>query len=257
MLTQQVAETKTLSAPELLVLLNPVVEPREVLKAGLKELLVQGFLRLSKNSRKLPLGISFPFTSVQLAARPLPPNPVLRRLLEDLRTAQRHGEQMNQVLSRLQVEYGTTYGGFKQRVVLPRLQAEGLVNPTQRQILGLFKSVHYQHTPQGQELKARLEQDMARARQIAFLLKDDPTQVVALMASLGAAALLVPELWPHWGEINSLLQRYTDGGYPPTTGGDSSLFDEDWKSLEGAFSEFDSSFDASDGGGGDSGGGGE
>lgn len=256
MLAEQMAETKELSGPELLVLLNPAVEAREVLKVGLKELLARGLLRLETGSRKGLWGMAVPQTRLRLTPGPLPQNPVLQRLLEDLRSARRHGEEMNRVLERLKAEYGFLYTGFKERVVLPHLHTLGLFRPHEQRILGLFRNIRHERTPKGEAIQERLQPLMAQARRIAPLLKDNPAQVVPLMASLGAAALLVPELWPHWGEINALLQRYADGGYAFVTGstdGSSPLM-EDWKSLETSFGELDSSFDASDGGGGDGGG---
>jgi hypothetical protein len=246
---QQIREVnpKDLSAPELLVLLNPSVEAREVLKVGCKELLAMGLVRLEKSSWRGWLGVRMTGTNLRPGPGERPRNPVLYGLLGDLRSACRHGTEIGQVLQQLRSEYGQSFQKFKEKLVLPGLLRQGLLEEQPVKVLGLFESRRYRQTAAGLALKQLLEGQMAQARQAGRLLRDDPQQVVALVASLGSAAILVPELWPYFGEINARLrQRMDNNAQDP----DEASLD----SLEQAFAEVDSSFDAADGGG-DGGGG--
>lgn len=239
--------SKDLSAPELLVLLNPSVEAREALKAGFKELLAMGLVRLEKSSRRGWLGVRMTGTNLRQGPGERPRNPVLYDLLGDLRSACRHGTEIGQVLQQLRNEYGQSFQKFKEKIVLPSLLRQGLLEEQPVRVLGLFESRRYCQTATGLGLKQLLEGQMAQARQTGRLLKDDPQQVVALVASLGSAAILVPELWPFFGEINARLrQRMDNSAQDPS---EASL-----DSLEQAFAEVDSGFDAADGGGNGGGG---
>jgi hypothetical protein len=245
-------DTKDLSAPELLVLLNPAVEAPEALKVGVKELMAVGLVHLGKISRRGWLGFKVSSTNLHLSPGERPKNLVLYGLLGDLRSALRHDPEVGQVLQQLRREYGSNYEQFKQKIILPGLLRLGLLESQSQEGMGWFKTTRYRHTAAGLAQKEQLEDQMAQARQIARLLRDDPPQVVALMAHLGSAAILVPELWPYFGEINALIARQDDGGGSliPIFGAGSHDPDPSkasYDSLDQAFAGLDSSFDASGG----------
>lgn len=223
---------------------------------GFKDLVAMGLVRLGKNSHT---GLKRSWMRLQATQIHLwldpgerPKNPIRYGLLSDLRSAARHGNEFARVLQQLQREYGYAYTKFKLKIVLPGLIRQGLLEPQQHKVVGLFNTIRYRHTVAGLAQKERLEYDMARARQISRLLKDDPAQVAALIASLGAAIILMPELWPYFGQINELMRKRSesDDGDDGGTNDAEAGFDD----LEQAFSYVDSGFDSSDsrsdGGGG-------
>lgn len=95
---------------------------------------------------------------------------------------------------------------------MPSLLWQGLLEPQQQKVVGLFETTRYRYTAAGLAQKERLEQQMTQSSQTASLLKDDPPQLAALLYSLGSAAILVPELWPYFGEINARFARQDDRG---------------------------------------------
>ncbi|MDX2006330.1 MAG: hypothetical protein SFU83_13720 [Meiothermus sp.] len=266
MMQTKEVDTKNLSAAEIMVLLDPAALPRETLKAAFKEIVALGLLRLEK----VPATgrFSAPTTRLHLGSGTTN-HPLLLELLGHLRSAMRHGPELHTVLARLQREYGAAYERFKGRHVLPALVAAGLLEPQTRKVLLVFSSTAHRHTALGLRLKGQLEAEMAQARQLTTQLSrqipDNPVQVSTLIASLGAAVILVPELWPHFGQFNELIrQQEGDGGTGFVYGGwsdtDDSRPDLETGGLDQSFSEMDSSFDSSDGGasdGGGDGGGGE
>lgn len=248
---------QNLSAAELLVLLNPSVEAMEALKVGLKELLALGLVRLEKRLGRGWLGKEVPHPFLHISSRERPKNRVLDGLLGDLRSASRHSPELGHVLKELQKEHGQNYERFKQRIILPGLLAQGLLEPQTKKVLGLFRATHYGHTAAGLAYKKQLEHHMAQARRTR-LLKDDPTHVAVLMVSLGPA-LLMPELELHFRQLNH--------GVRPEVGGDAVVFsawdgrdedrpfEADFKTLDQAFDDVYSGAGASEGANGDGGGG--
>lgn len=244
--------SKDLSASGLLVLLNPNVEAREALKVGFKELVAMGLVHLGKNSQRSRIGLQATQIHLWLEPGERPKNLILRGLLGDLRSAARHGNEFAKMLQQLQREYGHAYTKFKLKIVLPGLLRQGLLEPQQHKVMGLFNTIRYRHTAAGLAQKERLEHDMARAHQISRLLKDDPTQVAALVASLGAAIILIPELRPYFGQINELMRKQSDEAFIYYFG---EVYDEKhpaearFDDLEQAFSDVDSGFSSADSGG--------
>jgi len=243
-----------LSAPEFLVLIDPDVAAPEALKVGFKELIARGILRIEQ----MPSKSRFQPAQVRLLLEPglhlL--NPVLRSLWGDLQTACRHGSEINQVLQRLQKEYGPGYGLFKNKVILPSLLRRGLLEKRSQKALGLFPQTHYQPTPDGADMKIRLEHRMDEARRLVPSLAEDDAEAVPLLLSLGAALLLLPEIVSQFQQINHLMKKYSDdGGYIPLlySAGDSS---KEFNAIEQAFQQIDLAFEAGDAGA-DGGGGGE
>ena len=209
-MTLQPVSVQNLSAPEILVLLEPGVPPREVLKAALKELRASGLI-LIEHRKPQTLWAWTAQKYLNFTAEP-PQNAVLRRLVEQLRRASRHSENLQVVLRRLQEEQGADFEDYKHKTVLPSLVRQGLLEPHSRKILGLFSRNGHRHTPEGQRLMEQLQHNMTEARQIVRLMKDDPARVVSLMAGLGAAAILLPKLWHHVAEINRLLDQESSNG---------------------------------------------
>ncbi|GIW34981.1 GPP34 family phosphoprotein [Meiothermus sp.] len=240
---------QNLSATELLVLLNPSVEAKEALKVGLKELLALGLVRLEKRLRRGWLGKEVPHPFLHISSGERPNNRVLDGLLGDLRSASRHSPELGHVLKELQKEHGQNYERFKQRIILPGLLAQGLLEPQTKKVLGLFRATHYGLTASGLEYKKRLEHHMALARRTR-LFKDDPTHVAVLMVSLGPA-LLMPELELHLRQLNHRVRPEGGGDsvvFPTWDGHDEDRpFEADFKTLDQAFGDVYSGADASEG----------
>ncbi len=237
----------------MLVLLEPHTAARDALKAGFKELLARGLLQMHKApaaSRWQPSDFLLHFN----AAEPLA-NPVLQNLWGDLRSASRHGAGLNQVLQRLQREYGPGYETFKQKIVLPGLLQRGLLQQQSHKLLGLFPQTRYLPTPQGTAIKRQLEQHLSEARQLIPSLADGKAEAAALLFSLGPALLLLPGLEPHFQQLEAHLRlQGADGGYAPVFVVPDS---EAQESLERAFYQLDAALADGGDGGSDGGGGGE
>lgn len=249
MVMQASVLVKGLSAAELLLLLDLGTPPREVLKAGLKELRA---LRMIAVERHQPQ-TRWKWTAqkyLSFSSGEPPQNAVLRRLLEQLRTASRHSQSLPVVLKRLQDELGVNFEDFKQRTILPSLVRQGLLEPHSRKILGLFTANAHRYTPEGVKLKVQLEQGMSQARQIVRLIKDDPAQVVALMASLGAALILMPKFWPHLTQINRLWREDGGDGVILWASGEGDHRHDDLSDLNQDFASLDSGVDSTGGDGG-------
>ncbi len=242
-----------LSAPEILVLLEPNISAQEALKAGFKELIARGLLHLETTPPKS----KWESEQVHLLFKSghHPQNPVLRSLWGDLRSASRHGSGLNQVLQRLQREYGLGYETFKQKIVLPSLLQRGVLQKQTHKALGLFPQTRYLPTPDGTALKKQLEQHMSEARRLIPSLADNKAEATALLLSLGSALLLLPGIESHFQQLRALNR--TDG----SEGGFAQVFvvdaSEEQETLERAFYQLDAGFAGAGDGGSDGGGGGE
>jgi hypothetical protein len=244
---------KELSAPEILVLLEPNIAAQEALKAGFKELIARRLLHLETTPPKS----KWESEQVHLLFNSgnHPQNPVLRSLWGDLRSASRHGSGLNQVLQRLQREYGLGYETFKQKIVLPSLLQRGLLQKQTHKALRLFPQTRYLPTPDGTALKKQLEQHMSEARRLIPSLADGKAEASALLLSLGPALLLLPGLESHFQHLGAHLRTQgAEGGFTP-------IFvvpdAEEQETLERAFHQFDAALAGAGDGGSDGGGGGE
>ena len=263
MMQTKAVNPKDLSAAEILVLLEPNTPPREAFKVTFKELVALGLVRLEKVAATSRFSVAT--TRLHLGSGAVS-NPALIDLLGHLRSAMRHGPEMHRVLPRLQREYGTVYERFKGRHLLPRLVEGGLLEPQARKVLLVFNATQYRHTALGLRLKSQLEYDMGQARQLTTQLSrqipDNPAQTAALVASLGAAVILLPELWPHFGQLNELMRQQEDDGsgagssfmYMSSSDTDDTRLEGGLGDLEQGFDNVDSGFDSSDSGGSDGGG---
>ena len=244
----QPVELKALSAAELLTLLDPSAKPKEVFKAGLKELLARGLLRIEKKTSRGPLGLTKSRNLFRLQPDQALTNPVLQQLVAHLLSAMRYSEDAYSVLYRMRSVFGLEFAGFKRRIVLPHLERLGLIRAERRPLLGLFSRTHYELTASGQVLCATLRRSMAQARQEARL--GDLSRLAARVGGLGAAVLLLPEIWPQLMAVDPLL-RQSDEGWVFFN---STYLADGFGNLECALATLDASVDASDGGGGDGGG---
>jgi len=158
-------------------------------------------------------------------------------------------------LQRLQREYGLGYETFKQKIVLPSLLQRGVLQKQTHKALGLFPQTRYQPTPDGADMKTRIEQHLSEARRLIPSLADGKAEAAALLLSLGPALLLLPGLEPHFQQLEAHLRLHgTDGGYAPVFVVPDS---EAQESLERAFYQLDAALADGGDGGSDGGGGGE
>lgn len=233
---------------EVMALLEPnAVKARDALKLTLMSLLAQGVLRFEEVVRKGLLGTKRRKVLVQ-AKRPdrldVPAAAALAAIgpLDD-------GKPMDEVVKRLRKAFGKDLSGFRTRQLLPALVRRGLIEPRSERFLLLFKRTRYHLTSAGERERARIEGLMDEARRIPSYLASDPAQALAIVAGLGAAVLLIPELRAHLDQLGAAMGTGLD------TDADFGDFDfSDLDSLDESLSEMDSSFDsAADSGGGDGG----
>ncbi|ADD28613.1 hypothetical protein Mrub_1856 [Meiothermus ruber DSM 1279] len=230
-------QAQDLSAPEILVLLEPEVAADEVLKVALKELIARGLLRVDNAT---PGGESH----FVLDLDNQPQNPVLQSLWAHLRSASRQGLEINRVLQHLQREYGLGYGGFKAKTVLPSLVERGLLHKESGKFLGLFPYTNHRLTPDGADLKSRLKQGLLEARRLVPSLADGKAEAVALLGGLGAGLLLLPGIESQLQQLRTLMGGNSSDGYVPIFVVDES----DHHDLERAFQQVGVALDAGDGG---------
>jgi hypothetical protein len=259
---------QALSPGEVMVLLDPNgAKAREALKVTVLALVAQGVLRFEERVGKGLLGREKRSSVLNLApAAPTPPGPAAA-VVETLAPIAPEGEAMPQVVARLQRRFGPDLGRFVTEAVRPVLVSRGLLEPRREKLLWLIPVTRFRPTPAGESEQGRLRELMLQARDIPAFLDRDPVQAVALVAALGAAILLVPELRPHLAQLSSLMkdQSALDGFSDFGSGGsgsdhafgsgldafDLSAFDV----LDQDLSAFDASFDSvGDGGGSDGGG---
>jgi len=243
-------EATELSAPEILVLLEPSISAQEALKAGFKELIARRHLHLETTPPKSKWEserVHLLFNSGHH-----PQNPVLRGLWGDLRSASRHGSGLNQVLQRLQREYGPSYEAFKQKIVLPSLLQRGVLQKQTHKALGLFPQTRYLPTPDGTALKKQLEQHLSEARRLIPSLADHKAEATALLLSLGPALLLLPGIESHFQQLRALTRTDgSEGGFFPVL---VVVASEEPETLERAFHLLNAGFAGDGGSDGDGGG---
>jgi hypothetical protein len=209
-----------LSAPESGVLLwGPETRAGEALKLALLELIVRQTLRLvAVKDRRL-----FVFSKrVNLLApgtsRDQPSGRALRAVLDVAPPSRAYpdgifGAPVEQWARAVVARYRRR-GGYVQAEVLPALEARGLYRQERYRRLGLFEGSRWTLTPAGTaalvELKGLVESGRAAFGQG---MEPDPARVRAILATAGAAVLLLPGLFP---EIRYFQPREEGSGFEGT-----------------------------------------
>jgi uncharacterized membrane protein YgcG len=255
-----------LTPPEAFLLLHPDLDgSREAAKLAALTLLAQGTFKMRQVEAKGILGFkrqknvlevgSFdgpvpgPIGSVWMLGRNLKPGSTLAQLA----TAMRHA-------------WGDGLLRYGREIVFPELEAKGLVLPQPRKMLGLFRSNRWTRTDEGAAEAGEIARLRDEARRIPNFLDGDRRQAAALIATLGAAVLLVPELRPYFSEMARATSTYgsdTESMVSTNTFTDSpgggwfnfgSIDTDTAESLSTDPAGFDSAFDTTDSGSSDSGG---
>jgi hypothetical protein len=155
-----------LSAAEAQVLLKPNrAAAGEAVKVTLLSLLAQGLVRIEEETKKGRFRVrkTVFIRPTDRTARALPPHAV--SLLENVRAAQAATGSMQDLVAQVRRAYGSGLEGFKKRFILPALESRGLIQ--KGRVLWIFPN--YRLTPAGMAEKSRIESDIARARTIPGL----------------------------------------------------------------------------------------
>jgi hypothetical protein len=252
-----------LSAPEAFVLLSlPKFDIPKTLKLGFMGLLAEGMLKIDEEQRPGVLRVRR-IVHLRVATRaPDALSPLAASLVRIVRAAEPSG-LMKDVVKQARREYGAAYIRLVQEYVYPALAGRGLAESRKSRLLGLVPVTRYFRTPAGEVEKIRVESAMRDARSIPQYLDRDPAQAAALVATAGAAILLVEELRPHYQALAAALRRrdsnlyFSSDGFGDGGGGGFDFGSIDFSSFDvGAFDSFDAGFsDAGGDSGGDGGGG--
>lgn len=244
-----------LSAPECLALLEPASDGRALVKAALKELLLRRVFRLERSEARVLLAFKRRVRRLRRGGGRLPPQSPLLPFERLLAEAARKDDRLDRVLIAVRSRYGSGYARFRSEVVLAALKRRGLIEWRSERILLIIPRRVAVPSASGQAQRGELERLLREARHAAAKVGQEPAQLAALAASLGAAVVLVPELWPQLAEMDVLLR-------PPAPGSDGGSdpvfeFDLDFggEEIDAVCSDVDGACDAADGGDGGDGGG--
>lgn len=270
-----------LTPGEALVLLHPnKSQGQEAIKVSLMWLLAKRHLTTRFEDRPGFWG-QFLAKRAYLHTADNPPADLPNDLKAVLRLATRAGT-MDEFITVARAEYGTELSGFLKDVVIPSLMQRGLIEVRTGTLLFFIPRTRYFRTPMGEAMRQKIDNLMTEAREIPDFLDKSPAQAAAVVASLGALVLIMPELRSHLSGIADAMRRrsnmdgtsgsYSFGGLASFSSGPATeekpfefgAFDAmGIETFNAGMDEFDSSFDAAsaggDGGdgGGDGGGGGD
>ncbi len=238
-----------LSAAANLVLLEPASKGKDAMKAALKELIARRCVSLGSSQHRGLFGHQRSVVTLQVHHRVVVQDSGLAELRRTLIDVSRSGKDLAQILRALQRHYGNGYAKYLDGFVMPALLRGGLMQWREATFLWVFKQRRAALTAQGQQRQRDLHQQMDRARMQAGQGGSSPQEMAAMIASLGAAVILLPELWPQW-------RRLEQGLRVPPDGGDGFEFSAELEDFDRQCSDVDAAMDASDGGdgGGDGGG---
>lgn len=241
---------------EVLALLKPdTVRARDALKLTLMSLLAQGVLRFEERAVKGLLGTKP--QKVLLQAKGYERSGGLEVLALAALSPLADGISMATAVKRLRKAFGSDLARFRNEHLLPALARKGLLEARSERYLLIFKRTRHKLTPAGESERDRLTELMEQARRMPGSIASDPAQALAIFAGLGAAVLLIHELWPHLQQLEKVI-----GPEMAASHGFADFNFSDMDNLDESLSDLDAGFDAAAdsggaGGGGDSGGGGD
>jgi len=263
--------TNNLTAAEALILMDPRRKNgRDAFKSFLVELMARGAITVRKPSGRKDRGA---LTFAPDIEEKLPDSAYVRPVLEILASRPDFAGKEVSLLDATTTAGETLkagFEGFRTRYVLPSLQERGLVTSEEKIRLKFIHQTIWSHTPAGAERAAALKRQVETGAEIRKLLKKEPAQAAALVASLGTAVFLVPQLRGHFNEVGAVMrdpranpgmdssfyvssETSEDGETSGFRFGDSVDFD----SFDDSFGAIDSGVDSGDSsgdGGGDGGG---
>jgi hypothetical protein len=199
-----------LSAAESYVLEHgPTASAPETLKLALTELVATGRLRLVTQESKV-LGFRRRTTVLAEGARRFGRlrAPLRAALAAFERTAAQQRAAVKKVAQAVVSEYGSL-GGYRDRVVMESLVAEGLFVQEEYRRLWLFTGRRHVVTRPGLAARARLAELQQAARLGVPASAGDPAGAIACATAAGAALLLTPELYPELRELER--RRWSEG----------------------------------------------
>ncbi|MBW4699887.1 MAG: GPP34 family phosphoprotein [Aphanocapsa lilacina HA4352-LM1] len=239
-----------LTPAEALVLLDPdKVQGASALKVTLMDLIARGRVRVREEEHRGFLGFRSKLVFLHPNETQQPPadDPAhIQAVFEVLHAAQKHQGRMEYVILEAANRFSAGMYNYQMKHVRPALIARGLIASRQEKMLRVFTVTRHGPTPLGEQIQTELRGRLEQARALSTRLKAcEPVEAAALLVSLGSAVWLVPDLKPHYRQLNKALRA--EEGIDMLDLLD--LVDVAFDALDA----FDAGFDAS-GGGGDGGG---
>jgi hypothetical protein len=220
-----------LSAPESLVLRDgPSADRAQAIKLGLLELLTRNSLRLVDTTGRNWLGREQVEKLLVRGSQPLPDRGVLAPIAKAfLNTAEKRtadgksGRAIKDVARTFATGQRTGGGKYVTEIILPELAARGLFVRQLDHVLGIFPRTRWFLTSEGERRKAALVDMLADGeRELAGASSRDPRQAAAVLATAGAATLLMTSAYPEMAELSRRLRQDPgsgDGGGTIAAGG--------------------------------------
>lgn len=238
-----------LSAAANLVLLEPEAKGKEVIKTAFKELIARRAVSLGSVEQRGLFGHRRNVVTLQMHPGEAPQDAGLAELRRALVDASRSSKELGQILGLLQRRYGGAFGKYVDGFVMPVLLRAGLIQRRVEPVLWIFKRRRTVLTAAGLKQQRALRELMGRAQVQAARDGCTEQELAVLIASLGPAVILLPELWPQWSRLEQGLHAQSAGEAGFT-------FSAELEDFDRQCSDVDAAMDASDGGdgGGDGGG---
>jgi len=151
--------------------------------------------------------------------------------------AEAAGGKVADVVKRAQKAFGPDCRRFSLKLIIPALIARGLLDEKKVLFVRAFRL-----TPEGKEAQSRIKSDLAKADEIARLLRSDPARAAAMAKTLGVNVLLSDKLTKEFKPLADAMRVMTHAEF-----GDVGPFDSGGGFDFGSFdlSHFDlGSFDA-------------
>jgi hypothetical protein len=252
------SSTAPLSPAEAVVMLRPnLADGLRAIKVTLLLLLTRGVLRIEETGKPGLFGVK-KIAHLRIVKEP-PDSPYDTRAVLDLvRAAQTDGGRIADVVKRAKKDWGASAMRFVTELVRPALITRGLIS--ERQLMFIRT---YHPTTTGEPERARLEAELAKAREIPHALKHDPARAAAIAAAIGTTILLDDACTKQFKPLADAMRSYQPAGDVTSTGSfdfggfDLGAFDASQiGSLDSGIASFDAGFSDGGGGGGDGGGGG-
>jgi hypothetical protein len=225
---QSTSDRWDLTAPESLVLRDgPGADRAQAVKLGLLELVTRGSLRLVDVPGRNWLGRATVEKVLASGSRPLPREgslaPIAQAFLRAPHRQYPNGTEGRSVkdLARAFATNPKTRGGrYVPDVVMPELGARGLYSRETSRMLGIFPRTRWFLTSEGERRQSQLLQLLTDGERELTSGARDPHQVAMLLATTGAATLLMTSVYPELADVSRRLRQGDptgDGGTIATT----------------------------------------
>ena len=217
---QTTSQSWELAAPESLVLRDgPGAARMQAVKLGLLELLTRGSLRLVDIPGRDWRGRDRAEKVLVRGAQPLPDTGVLAPIARAFyNTAEKQfangvsGRSIKEVARTFATSQRTRGGTYVSDIILPELAARGLFVRRLDHVLGIFPRTRWFRTSHGDRRRAELLTLLTDGeRELSGRASRDPRDAATVLATAGAAALLMTAAYPKLADLSRRLRQEASG----------------------------------------------